>query len=160
MVKKKSWVEKLNDSKDLPKVVPISGKMIGKWGTKSGDTLAIPSPLEVDSIMRKVPPGKLITINIIRKIIAKKHGATIGCPITTGIFAKISAYAAEERREKGEKNITLYWRTLKEGGVLNEKFPGGLENQRKLLEREGFKIIRKGKKYKVDNYEKYLFVNF
>ncbi len=156
MAKKKSWVEKLNDSKDLPKVVPISGKMIGKWGTKIGDTLAIPSPLEVDSIMRKVPYGKLITINIIRKIVAEKHGATIGCPITTGIFAKISAYAAEERREKGEKNITPYWRTLKEGGVLNEKFPGGVEKQMELLKAEGHKIIKKGKKYKVVEYERSL----
>ncbi len=32
MGKKKSWVEKLNDSKDLPKVVEITGKMSRRWG--------------------------------------------------------------------------------------------------------------------------------
>ena len=33
---------------------------------------------EVDEIMKKVPRGKLITINQIREVVAKRHGATIG----------------------------------------------------------------------------------
>jgi len=155
---KKSWIEKLNDTKDLPKVVKVRGKMIGKWGLKEEDTLAIPSPLEVNEIMKKVPKGKLITINLIREIIAKKHGAKLGCPITTGIFVKIVAFAAEEMREKGLKDITPYWRTLKGKGFLNEKFPGGSEAQSKKLQEEGFNIIRKGKNLKVENYEKFLFL--
>ncbi len=59
---RKSWQEKLRDSKDLPKVVEITPKMAGKWGTKSGDTVVIPAPIEVDGIMRMVPKGKLITL--------------------------------------------------------------------------------------------------
>jgi hypothetical protein len=105
MLPKKNWIEKLNDIKDLPKVVKIEGKLSKRWGT---GTCAIPSPLEVDMIMKKVPKGKLITINDIRQIIAKKHKATIGCPITTGIFAWISANAAEEMKTYGRKNITPY----------------------------------------------------
>jgi 23S rRNA A2030 N6-methylase RlmJ len=72
---KKSWREKLEDSKDLPRVVEITGKMSTRWGT---GTVCIPAPIEVDEIMRMVPRGKLITINQIREIVAKKHGATIG----------------------------------------------------------------------------------
>ena len=72
---KKSWREKLEDSKDLPKVVEITGKMSTRWGT---GTVCIPAPREVDEIMRMVPRGKLITINQIRQIVAKRHGATIG----------------------------------------------------------------------------------
>jgi len=106
--------------------------------------------------MKKVSEGKLITINQIRASLAKKHGATIGCPITTGIFASIAAHAAEEASTEGEKNITPYWRTLKEGGVINEKYPGGVEAQKKLREKEGHKVIQKGKKYVVANFEKYL----
>jgi hypothetical protein len=106
--------------------------------------------------MRKVPEGKLTTINEIRGVLAKKHKATIGCPITTGIFAWIAAGAAEEQRQKGEKNITPYWRTLKVGGVINEKYPGGAVAQKKLLEKEGHKVIQKGKKYAVVNYERAL----
>ena len=59
MAKKKSWVEKLNDSKDLPKVVEITGKMSKRWGE---GTVVIPAPLEVDGIMKRIPEGKLITI--------------------------------------------------------------------------------------------------
>jgi hypothetical protein len=103
-----------------------------------------------------MPEGKLTTINEIRATLAKKHGATIGCPITTGIFAWIAANAAEERREKGEKDITPYWRVLKTGGVINEKYPGGVEAQKKLLEKEGHRIVQKGKKYVVIDYEKSL----
>ena len=153
MPKRKSWSEKLQDSKGLPKVQEITDKMSKRWGT---GTVAIPAPMEVDEIMRKVSEGKLTTINEIRVTLAKKHGATIGCPITTGIFAWIAANAAEERREKGEKDITPYWRTLKTGGVINEKYPGGVEAQKKLLEKEGHKVVQKGKKCVVVDYEKSL----
>ena len=150
---KKSWQEKLADSKDLPKVVKIEGKMSKRLGT---GTVVIPAPIEVDEIMKKVPNGKLITINQIRKILAKKHCATIGCPITTGIFAWIAANAADEIAAKGEKNTTPYWRTLKTGGEINEKYPGGVKLQKKLLEDEGHKVIQKGKKYIILDYEKNL----
>jgi hypothetical protein len=151
--KKKTWSEKLNDSKGLPKVEKITDKMSKRWGT---GTVVIPAPIEVDEIMRTVPAGKLITINEIRAALAKKHKATIGCPMTTGIFAWIAANAAEEQKQNGEKDITPYWRTLKTGGALNEKYPGGAEAQRLLLEREEHTVIKKGKKHAVLNYEKSL----
>jgi alkylated DNA nucleotide flippase Atl1 len=140
----KSWREKLVASNGLPKVEKITGKMSKRWGT---GTVVIPAPREVDELMRKVPKGKVTTINQIREKLAKKHGATIGCPITTGIFAWIAAHAAEEDVADGKKNITPYWRTLKSGGELNEKYPGGVKVQEKLLKKEGHKIVQKGKKY-------------
>lgn len=153
MKPKKSWREKLADSKDLPRVVEITDKMSKRWGT---GTVVIPAPMEVDKIMRKVPKGKLITINQIREIVAKRHGATIGCPITTGIFASIAARAAMEDEEEGVKDITPYWRTLKVGGELNPKYPGGIENLKARLEAEGHKVIQKGKNYVVENFEESL----
>ena len=153
MPERKSWSEKLQNSKGLPKVQEITGKMSKRWGT---GTVAIPAPMEVDKIMRKVSEGKLTTINEIRAALARKHRATIGCPITTGIFAWIAANAAEEQRKKGEKDITPYWRVLKTGGVINEKYPGGVETQKKLLEKEGHKVVQKGKKCVVVDYEKSL----
>jgi len=153
MPKKKTWSEKLKDDKGLPKVEKITDKMSKKWGA---GTVVIPAPMEVNEIMKKVPKGKLITINDIRVALAQKHGATIGCPITTGIFAWIAANATEEQRQQGEKDLTPYWRTLKTGGEINEKYPGGVEGQKKLLEKEGHKVVQKGKKYIVVNYEKSL----
>lgn len=151
--KKKSWSEKLKSAKGLPKVVRIPGKLAKRWGT---GTVAIPAPLEVDKIMKKVPKGRLITINEIRKIVAKKHKATIGCPITCGIFARIAAGAAKEQRKAGKKDITPYWRTLKGDGELNEKYPGDIAGQKRLLEKEGHKVIQKGKKFVIADYQKSL----
>lgn len=149
----KNWTEKMKDSKDLPKVVKLDPKGVQHWG---GETMVVPAPLEVDEIMRSVPEGKLITINEIRQKLAKKHNTDIGCPLTSGIFAWIVANAAEEMREKGElsdKDITPWWRTLKTGGFLNDKFPSGPDMQKKMLEGEGHKVIQKGKKWQVEDFE-------
>jgi hypothetical protein len=134
MGKKKTWREKLADSKDLPKVEEVTETMSQKWGTGK---FVIPAPLEVDEIMRGVPFGRLITINQIRSVLAKKHNVNFACPITTGIFAWTAAHAAEEDAADGKENITPYWRTLKSTGELNEKYPGGVEAQAKHLEDEG-----------------------
>jgi len=152
---RKTWQEKLADDKDLPKVVEINDKMSKRWGT---GTVVIPAPREVDEIMEKVPKGKLITVNQIRETVARKHGATIGCPLTTGMFANIAARAAEEAAAEGKKDITPYWRTLKSGGELNEKYPGGVEAQAARLREEGHAIEPgKGKKPpKVKDFEKSL----
>lgn len=151
--KKKTWQDKLNDKKDLPKVEPITGRMVKKWGS---GTLVIPAPIEVDEFMKKVPVGKLTTINDIRSSLAKRHNATIGCPLTTGIFASIAARASEEQKQQGNMDVTPYWRTLKAGGLLNEKYPGGLEAQKALLEQEGHTVIQRGKRYFVKDYLKAL----
>ena len=151
--KKKSWREKLADRKDLPRVEAIPEEMNTRWGT---GTLVIPAPPEVDEIMKRVPKGRLITINEIRTFLAKKHKATIGCPITTGIFAMIAAHVAREDLEEGKKRVTPYWRTLKTGGEINPKYPGGIADQRRRLESEGHRVIRKGKGYFVEDYEAHL----
>ena len=153
MAKKKTWREKLLNNKDLPKVVFLKENAQRRW---KGRTLAIPSPREINEIMAKVPKGKLITIGEIRKIVARKHEADIGCPLTCGIFSWIAAHAAVEEEREGNREITPYWRTLKTGGELNPKYPGGVEEQKKHLEAEGHKVIQKGKKYRVENHEKYL----
>jgi hypothetical protein len=150
MKPKKSWKEKLLDSKDLPKVGVISNKQEKRWGE---GTIVVPAPIEVDAIMKSVPRGKVITINQIRKKIAKKHNVTTTCPITTGIFSWIAANAAAEDAERSRK-FTPYWRTLREGGVINEKYPGGIEKQAILLEKEGHQIVNKGSKWIVADWEK------
>lgn len=139
---KKSWREKLQDSKGLPKVETITPKMSRRWGT---GTVVIPAPLEVDAVMKRVPKGKVITINEIRQTLAKKHHATIGCPLTTGIFAWIAAHAADEEEKAGTKKPTPWWRTLKAGGMLNDKFPGGSAEQKRRLQAEGLIVVQKGR---------------
>lgn len=67
MKTKRSWQEKLGDSKDFPKVCKINGRMSKRWGS---GTFVIPAPLEVDALMRIVPKGKLATIDQIRQQLA------------------------------------------------------------------------------------------
>lgn len=141
--RKKTWSEKLADDKDLPKVVPIEGRMSRRWGS---GTVVVPAPREVDSLMRKVRRGRVTTIDEIRQQLAQKHGATIACPITTGIFAWIAAHAAVESMAAGRTRVTPYWRTLKSNGEINAKYPGGIDEVRQRLESEGHLVIVKGKR--------------
>ncbi len=151
-----SWREKLSQSKGLPTVQKVTGKMTKRWGT---GTFVIPAPMEVDEVMRMVRKGKLTTINEIRAVLAEKHGANFTCPITTGIFAWIAANAAAEAVAEGRKRVTPWWRTLKTGGELNPKYPGGIEAQREHLEAEGHTVVKKGKKrFVVEDFEKRLAV--
>jgi len=153
MKRKKSWRQKLANSKDLPKIERFDKKKPKSW---PAGRYVIPAPVEVDEIMKKVPKGKLITINNIREILADKHNADYACPITTGIFSWITAHAAEEDAADGKKPITPYWRTLKTGGILNEKYPGGIENLKLRLKAEGHKVVQKGKTkhFMVKDFEK------
>ena len=152
--KKKSWREKLADSKDLPKVVKIPSAGRKRWG---GATLAIPAPREVDALMRTVPEGRVTTINELRAAIAKRHGVAAGCPITTGIFSWIAAHAAEESLAAGENDTTPCWRTLKTGGELNPKYPGGVAEIESKLAAEGHAFVRKGTRVLVQNFEQVLY---
>jgi len=135
---KKTWREKLGDAKDLPR------------------TIVVPAPMEVDEVMRKVPKGKLATINEIRACLARKHGTDLACQMTTGIFAWIAAHAAEEARAAGERSLTPYWRTLKAGGELNPKYPGGIAALTRLLRAEGHRVTKRGRKCVVADYERAL----
>lgn len=153
MKARKTWREKLADSKGLPRVGKVEGKMTTRWGT---GTMVIPAPIEVDELMRRVPKGKLVTINELRAALAKKHGVNIACPITTGIFSWIAAHAADEAAAEGTKRITPYWRTLKSGGEVNPKYPGGITALKRQLQSEGHKVVQRGKRYVVPDFEKSL----
>lgn len=74
---RKSFNEKLHDSKDMPKIVEVTDeKSIKRYG---GTQMLIAPPLEYNEIMSKVPKGKIITIKEIREFLAKKHGAEFTC---------------------------------------------------------------------------------
>jgi alkylated DNA nucleotide flippase Atl1 len=145
----RSWREKLADSKNLPRIEKLCGPHLERYGR---GTMLIPAPVEVDEVMRRVPRGKVITINDIRLILAAKHKVTMTCPITTGIFAWIAAHAADEAAKAGKKKITPYWRTLKMDGAINAKYPGGLTAIRKLLAAEGHRIVKRGNRWFVYEY--------
>jgi hypothetical protein len=153
MAKKKSWKEKLEGNPDLPKIQEITSDVAPRRVTS---WMVIPSPMEVDEIMKRIPAGKVITLQEVRSILARRHGADTACPLSTGLFASIAAHAADEAASAGENGTTPYWRTLKTGGVLNEKYPGGIEEQTRKLQGEGHQVGRKGKHHVVLEYEESL----
>ena len=119
--------------------------------------MVIPAPIEVDALMKQVPKGRVVTINELRAALAAKHKVDFACPLTTGIFSWIAAHAAAEAEAAGQKRITPYWRTLKRGGELNPKYPGGVAKLARRLRAEGHRVIQKGKRAVVREYEKSLF---
>jgi hypothetical protein len=153
---RKSWREKLeNPPKGLPKVVCGPAKWEKTFG---GRRVLIATPLLVDKLIRKVKKGKLTTVNQIRARLARDFNADSTCQITTGIFIRIVSEVAEEERKIGKKQVTPYWRVLREGGHLNEKYPGGTKAQAARLRKEGHVILPgKGKTPpSVKDYEKFL----
>src|SRR5262249_28887168 len=101
--------------------------------------------------MKQVPAGCVITVYDIREKLARKHNADFCCPLATGIFVWIAANAAEEALSEGEAASTPYWRTLKKGGELNPKYPGGIARQKDRREAEGHEVIQKGAKWVVSD---------
>ena len=132
------------DNPNLPKLEEIPPNMQKRWGT---GTMLIPSPREVDALIRTVPEGTVVTVSNLRESLASKHGANVTCPLTTGIFVRIAAEAAEESARDGDTTITPYWRVVKDDGTLNPKFPGGVQRQAERLREEGHRIVPgKGKR--------------
>jgi len=151
--KSKSWRERLAGYPKLPDVKPIPERMQQRHGP---GTIVTPSPREVDEAMKRVPEGRLVTVFGIGQQLADQHGTTIGCTVTTAIFASMAAQAAEEDRQAGLADITPYWRTLKANGELNLKYPGGLDELMQRLESEGHTVVQRGRRYFVEDFEKKL----
>lgn len=151
--KNKDFNAMLRDNKDMPKFVKITDKSnIKKYG---GNNMYFVPPIFYDELMKKVPYSKLTTIKDIREYFAKKNNADFTDPMTAGIFISIVAWASYQRKD----NETPYWRTLKNEGELNPKYPGGIELQKKMLESEGHVILKKGRtniRYYVKDFEKSL----
>ncbi len=151
-----TWKQKLEqENPKHGKIVRLTGKMQKRFGK---GTMLIPRPLDVAAVVRKTRRGKLVTVSQLRERLAKDAGADCACPMTTGIFVRIAAEAAEEARREGKKRITPYWRIIKDDGGLNEKFPGGTRAQAAHLREEGLSIqAARGKRPpRVRDFEKQL----
>ena len=151
---KKDFNAMLADSKGMPRIQMVTDPAtVRKYG---GDRMYFAPPIDYDRAMRRVPRGMVTTVGEIRAFFAREAGADFTEPITAGVFVSIAAWASFQR----QVDETPYWRTLKAGGELNPKYPGGIEAQREKLEAEGHTVIRRGRKnfrYYVEDYEKVLY---
>lgn len=163
--KRKAWQEKLADKPGYPKVLTLQAgfpcyNALHKMGAEVGDPVVLVNPSDVIALMRQVPVGRLTTLVEICQWLARKYQVKGCCTLTAGIFVMTAANAVEEAKREGRDLGIPYWRTLKADGYLNEKFPGGLEAHKALLEAEGFTVVQKGKRYHVAGYQAVLFSDF
>lgn len=143
-----SWRAKLEKPQE-PRLVAVPPKM-SRFGT---GIMLIPTPKLVDELIRRIPKGRLATVGELRRKLAADFKADVTCPLTTGIFVRIAAEAAEEDREHGRKRITPYWRIVKDDGTFNPKLPGGIAEQTRRLRAEGFESSTSQKKTRVIDFE-------
>src|SRR5271169_1228459 len=109
---KTSWRAKLYKP-TMPKLVPVSDGLARRLGH---GMMLIPTALEVDAMVRKIPYGQVSTLGQIRSRLARWHNADVTCPLVTGIYLRIVAEAAEEDRLAGKTDITAYWRVVRDDG--------------------------------------------
>ena len=154
MAKKKSAIEHLNSGRE-PHIVHVIPRGAPGYAEAKGGAMVVSSPAEVDALIRKLEPGEVVTLDDLRAALARRHKVAVACPVSTAIFANMSARAAEERRARGvpQEELTPWWRVLRKGGFLNPKLPGGVERQAVLLAAEGVRSSPLRKQVAVYDYE-------
>ena len=155
----------MQDKPGYPKTLVLEERFpcyhaVHKMGANIGDEIVLVNTSEVIPFMAAVPERKVTTLREICLALAKKHGVKGCCTLTAGIFTMTIANTVEEIKAIGDDTALSqipWWRTLKMDGFLNEKYPGGQAAQKEKLEAEGIRVIRRGKKFQVDDLEEYLF---
>ncbi len=165
--------EKLGPTKALS--IIMRGAVPDDYLIAAGDNLFSLDLVKMAAFFKTVRSPVVALYNVRSKELAKKYACVtidssskiIGfeekpeCPksllVSTGIFAWVAANAAEEAKQKGASESIPYWRTLKSGGAINEKYPGGVESQKRLLEAEGHSVVKKGKNQVIQCFESKLF---
>jgi hypothetical protein len=138
MAKRKSSIDHLESGRQ-PHIVHMIPPGAPGFREAAGGAMVVSSPAEVDGLVRQLRAGEIITLDELRRAIARRHDVAVACPVSTAIFLNMCARAAEERRSMGvpEGELTPWWRVLKKGGFLNPKYPGGTEQQAAYLAAEG-----------------------
>ena len=130
----KSWREK-HDHHAQPAHVEVLDKPFA--GLPPGATIAIATPREISAYLRSIPRGKSRTMDQLRALLAKRHGADAACPLTTGIFCRIVAEVACEDLRMGVANAAPFWRLIDPNSPLAKKLSCGPEFIRQRRSAEG-----------------------
>lgn len=135
--KRKTWQEKFNTGKE-PVVKLLTFNFAG---LKTGTTMLVSSPKEINEFIRKIPAGKSITIDEMRAALAKKHKADATCPASTPIFLRVISEAAFEEIQAGKSfdEVTPFWRVVHPESNLAQKLECGVDLIRLLRKKEGIR---------------------
>ncbi|MCH7400948.1 hypothetical protein ACFOUP_02420 [Belliella kenyensis] len=131
---KKTWIEKFHVSKE-PTVKRLE-KAFADMPEQS--LMLIATPSLIADYLRQVPIGKAVDIKTLRKDLALEYGADHTCPVTTGIFLRIVAEAANEALQAGGtvESITPFWRAIVPDSPAAKKLSFGQEFLLQMRQKE------------------------
>ena len=134
MAMKKTWLDKLNETKE-PKIKRID---IDFADIPAGSNMFIATPKIIDKYIQEIGVGKRIDTKTLRKDLALAHNADSTCPVTTGIFLRIVAEANYEKLQQGKnvEEITPFWRAIEPNSVLAKKLTFGQDFLLQQIEKE------------------------
>jgi hypothetical protein len=134
MAMKKTWLDKLNETKE-PKIKRID---IDFADIPAGSNMFIATPKIIDKYIQEIGVGKRIDTKTLRKDLALAHNADYTCPVTTGIFLRIVAEANYEKLQQGKnvREITPFWRVIEPNSVLAKKLTFGQDFLLQQIEKE------------------------
>jgi alkylated DNA nucleotide flippase Atl1 len=102
-----------------------------------------PSRASVEALVRRIPPGKVLTTSLLRKGLAESRNAQMTCPFLTKRALMAIAQDAE--------TTAPFWRVVMGSGELIAAYPGGVTQQALHLRSEGVTIADKASKNRVVN---------
>ena len=134
MAMKKTWLDKLNETKE-PKIKRID---IDFADIPAGSNMLIATPKIIDNYIQEIGVGKRIDTKTLRKDLALAHNADYTCPVTTGIFLRIVAEANYEKLQQGKhvKEITPFWRVIEPNSIIAKKLTFGQDFLLQQIEKE------------------------
>ncbi len=128
---KKSWSDKMEQDHSVVKVLDKDFADM-----KAGSKMYISNPKTIAAYIQNIPKGKSVDLKTMRNDLAIEYKADVTCPVTTGIFLRIVAEAANEQLQQGKAitKITPVWRVIAPNTPLAKKLTFGttfLVEQRK-----------------------------
>lgn len=126
-----SWAEKLRASTES-EVRPVPPE---RKGAGPGKTMLFPSAQLLNDTIRAIPEGQSVTPTELRSELARRHGASMTCPVTTTMMLRLVAEAANESHRNGTSldEVTPVWRVLDGKAAALRKLtfdPGYILDQR------------------------------
>lgn len=135
--KRKTWNEKLHNG--MVHSVELTKKRFAD--IPEGVTMLVATPEIVDEYIKNIPSGIVTNLQQMRKDLAAQYGAQYCCPVTAGIFLRISGEAAYEEFLAGKpvEEITPFWRLIDHNSPAIKKLSCGTDFIREQRKKEGLK---------------------
>jgi alkylated DNA nucleotide flippase Atl1 len=102
-----------------------------------------PSRASIEALVEKVPRGRVLTVALLRKVLAESRNAQLTCPFLTKRALMAIAEDAEAKAP--------FWRVVMASGEMIAAYPGGQQAQAKRLRSDGLTITSKAGKSRIAN---------